>query len=248
MNTASFFKPYFNNAKINCILIMNCDGVVLDINQAFTENFGYSNEDITGKNFSILFSEKDRQNKLPELELQTVAAKGQANDENYVMAKNGNAVWALGESLLVSGPEGENYVVKDVINLQAKRQIEFFLTETEELLDRIFESSKEIPMTILDGGMKIIRANKPFLDLFEIAEEPLEGSRLANLPHPFWQNLEIRKEISSIIIKNQPLRNKKFILETKDGKKKMLRFDSRIIDSKTEMQRKIFIIIEDEVN
>ena len=227
---------------------MDCEGIILDVNRAFTDNFSYSNEDIRGRNFSILFNEKDRQDKLPELELRTVNAKGQANDENYVINKEGNSVWALGESLLVSDADGEKYIVKDIVNLQAKRQIEFFLTETEELLERIFQLSKDIPMIILDGSMKIMKVNNPFLQLFEITEEPPAGTRLSNLPHTFWKDADLRKEISSIIVSNKPLRNKRFLLKTRAGEKKILRFDSRIVDSKTAMQRKIFITIEDAIN
>lgn len=182
---------------------------------------------------------------MPELELETVAANGQANDENYVIDKKGLAVWVLGESLLVHNEAGINYIVKDIINLQAKKQLQLFLLETEQLLERVFESTNELPMLILDGSMKIIKANTAFLHLFEISEAPSAGSRLSDLHHPFWVGEEIKKEIRSIIINNQPLRNREFSLETRSGIKKKVKFDSRIIDSKTDTGRKIFIMIED---
>lgn len=78
---------------------MDCKGFIFDVNQAFTNNFGYSTNDIKGQNFNILLNEFDRKKKLPELELETVTATGQAQDENYVVNKEGLEVWALGESL-----------------------------------------------------------------------------------------------------------------------------------------------------
>ena len=245
MNTSAFFNPYYNNAKLNSILIMDCKGVIFDVNQAFTTNFGYSKNDLKGQNFNILFNEFDRKKKLPELELETVTASGQAQDENYVVDKEGLEVWALGESLLVSNEEGEKYIVKDIINLQAKKQLQLFLNETEELLERIFESTKDLSIMILDSRMKIIKANRAFLKLFEISDAPLEGSRLSDLNHPFWSNEEIKNEIRNIIINNQPLRHREFLLETRRGIKKKVKFDSQIIESKTDMGRKIFIMIED---
>ena len=224
---------------------MDCTGVIFDVNQAFTTNFGYSKNDLKGQNFNILFNEFDRKKKLPELELETVTASGQAQDENYVVDKEGLEVWALGESLLVSNEEGENYIVKDIINLQAKKQLQLFLNETEELLERIFESTKDLSIMILDSRMKIIKANRAFLHLFEISDAPLEGSRLSDLNHPFWRNDEIKNEIRNIIINNQPLRHREFLLETRRGIKKKVKFDSQIIESKTDMGRKIFIMIED---
>lgn len=224
---------------------MDCKGVIFDVNQAFTTNFGYSKNDLKGQNFNILFNEFDRKKKLPELELETVTASGQAQDENYVVDKEGLEVWALGESLLVSNEEGEKYIVKDIINLQAKKQLQLFLNETEELLERIFESTKDLSIMILDSRMKIIKANRAFLHLFEIQDAPLAGSRLSDLNHPFWSNEEIKNEIRNIIINNQPLRHREFLLETRRGIKKKVKFDSQIIESKTGMGRKIFIMIED---
>lgn len=245
MNTSAFFNPYYNNAKLNSILIMDCKGVIFDVTQALTTNFGYSKNDLKGQNFNILFNEFDREKKLPELELETVTASGQAQDENYIVDKEGLEVWALGESLLVSNEEGENYIVKDIINLQAKKQLQLFLNETEELLERIFESTKDLSIMILDSRMKIIKANRAFLHLFEISDAPLAGSRLSDLDHPFRSNEEIKNEIRNIIINNQPLRHREFLLETRRGIKKTVKFDSQIIESKTGMERKIFIMIED---
>ena len=224
---------------------MDCKGVIFDVNQAFTTNFGYSKNDLKGQNFNILFTEYDRKKKLPELELETVTATGQAQDENYVVDKEGLEVWALGESILVSNEEGEMYIVKDLINLQAKKQLQLFLNETEELLERIFESTKDLSIMILDSRMKIIKANRAFLHLFEISDAPLAGSRLSDLDHPFWSDAEIKKEIRDIIINNQPLRHREFLLETRRGIKKKVKLDSQIIESKTGMGRKIFIMIED---
>src|SRR4028119_2400448 len=100
MNTSGFFAHYYNNAEVNCIMIMDLDGNVLDVNRAFTANFGYSNEDIRGENFSLLFNEFDKEKGKPQLELDTVAAKGQSHDEAYLMNKEGEPIWCTGEALL----------------------------------------------------------------------------------------------------------------------------------------------------
>ena len=72
---------------------MDLQGNVLDVNRAFTANFGYSNEDIRGENFSLLFNEADKEQGRPQLELDTVTAKGQSHDETYLMNKEGEGMW-----------------------------------------------------------------------------------------------------------------------------------------------------------
>jgi PAS domain S-box-containing protein len=246
MNTDRFFEFYYSTAEVNSMLIMDCEGTVLDVNKAFTNNFGYSNTEIKGRNFKILFTNKDIEENKPQLELETVATKGQSHDENYVVDNKGHSIWCTGESLLVKDREGENYIVKDIINLQAKKQLQLFLIETDELLERIFESSRYTPIIILDGSLKIQKVNAAFLELFELEEPPKSGSRLSDIDHPFWKEEALKDEIRRILIRNESLKYKEFLLETKSAHKKKIRISSKIIDKWPNLGRKIFIIVEDE--
>jgi PAS domain S-box-containing protein len=224
---------------------MDCHGIVLDVNRAFTNNFGYNNEEIKGKNFSILYTQDDNNKNTPGLELETVLSKGQANDENYIINRDGHAVWCTGESMLVAPEEEEKYIVKDIVNLQARKQLQLFLRGTEDMLQRIFESSKDIPMMILDGGMKVIKANAAFLKLFEIEQSPESGSRLSDLHHPFWDSEEIKNEVRKMLVTNEPIKQKEFLLTTKSNDRKVIVIDSKIIDKHSNKGREIFIILED---
>jgi PAS domain S-box-containing protein len=245
MNTVNFFEPYYNNAEVNSIVIMDLDGTVLDVNKSFTINFGYSNEDIKGKNFCVLFNPSDKENGKPELELTIVASKGQAHDENYIINKEGESIWCTGESLLVEGEEGKKYIVKDIINLQSKKLVQLFLNDTEELLERIFHSSKEVAMIILDGSLKIQKVNGAFLQLFDINAVPAKESRLADLPHPFWNEEGIRNELRHILVRNSSLKNREFFITTQTGEKKALRLSSKIVDRQAGLGRHLFLIIDE---
>src|SRR3954467_9811094 len=85
MNTSPFFDSFFNTAKQNAIMILDEHGIVLKVNKAFTDAFGYLNEDITEQNFRLTFIDKDRKMNKPEMELQTVKSRGSAEDENYIL-------------------------------------------------------------------------------------------------------------------------------------------------------------------
>ena len=244
MDTAQFFDHYFNNAALNSILVMESNGIVLDVNRSFTKNFGYQKEEIKGKYFKILFNDLDQTLKKPEKELQTVLSIGQANDENYIVHKNGHEIWCTGETILVKAADGQSYLVKDIINLQAKKQLQLFLSATEDLLHRIFDSSGEIPMMILDGSMKVQKVNQAFVDLFEIGGMPDSGSRLSDINHTFWQQQSMKKELSNIIVTNQPLRRKEFMFTTKSGEMKLVMVDSKIIEN-LQNGKTVFLIIED---
>lgn len=247
MDKSNFFDSYFNNAEVNSIIIMDCDGTILEVNKAFTNNFGYSTKDLEGKNFRELFTSTDRNKNTPELELEKTLQTGQSHDETFIVNKQGHEVWCSGEILLAEIPSGERYLIKDVINLQAKKQVNLFLKSTEELLNRIFTASKDIPMMILDGGMKILDANKAFLEFFEI-EAPGVYNSLSSLNHPFWNTAEVRSEISKVIVTNMPMKEKQFLYQTKSGEQKTIVLESKIIYRQPEAGRKIFIIVEDVTN
>jgi PAS domain-containing protein len=100
-------------------------------------------------------------------------------------------------------------------------------------------------MMVLDGSMKIVRMNNAFVSLFELQAALPAGSRLSDIPHPFWQQPEIKKDVSSIIINNQPIKRKEFHLQTRTGENKVIRLNSRIIEGQTGEGRKIFILIEE---
>jgi PAS domain S-box-containing protein len=99
------------------MVVMDCYGMILKVNTAFTKNYGYTNEHLVGKYFDVLFIEKDKEEGRPERELKTVMKLKKAYDENYVVDKDGLPVWSTGETVLVDGGDGTQYLVKDMINL-----------------------------------------------------------------------------------------------------------------------------------
>src|SRR5436190_23300418 len=111
MNKVNFFESYFNNAEVNSIVIFDTSGIVLEVNYAFTNKFGYTTEDLKGKNFRQLFNDADKNRHTPELELENTLKNGQANDETFLIDKNGDEVWCSGESILVFDEEGGKYIV-----------------------------------------------------------------------------------------------------------------------------------------
>src|SRR4051794_27365706 len=59
---------------------------------------GYAEDEILGQHFSLLFTPEDRARGLPERELLTAAASGQAVDENWIVRKGGQRFWGSGFS------------------------------------------------------------------------------------------------------------------------------------------------------
>lgn len=224
---------------------MDVDGNILDLNRAFTRNFGYQPDDLKGKNFSILFTEEDRRLQKPQAELLKVNTKGQANDENFIVDKSGKPVWCSGESILVSNDLKQIFIVKDVINLQERKHLTNFFRDTEGILKSMFENSPEVPMMILDGSLKVQMMNDSFMKLFSIEKNPEPGCRLADLQHELWSNTSMKQELRETMINNVPFRERVFSFSDVRGKEKKVSVDSKILDTKT--GKMMFIMCDDNL-
>ncbi|HEY6977433.1 MAG TPA: PAS domain-containing protein [Chitinophagaceae bacterium] len=246
MDTSEFFDSFYNNAKENSVIIMDTEGFILKVNDAFTIAFGYNNDEVAEKNFSLFFTDEDKKAGKPKIELQRVKSYGFASDDNYLVHKDGTPIWTSGESVFVRTSKEENYVVKVVQNIHAQKQLEGFLTESNEFIDTIFESIRDAGLVVLDSLMRIVKVNSAFIKMFEIEAPLREGNRLIDLDHPFWKRDDIKKDIRSIIVTNRSFKEEQFQMETKSGKTKTITFRSKSIYTEPGMEREILILIKEK--
>jgi PAS domain S-box-containing protein len=142
-DTTSFFHFLFKNSKISALFILDKKGIILDINEGVRNSYGYSREDLIGKNFSLLFTSEDRDKKKPETELDTVLKEGSASDFNFIVHKDGSPIWTNGESVLVKDDQGEVFLVKMVTQVNQEKMLKDFLYTSEEKesdLSKIFDT------------------------------------------------------------------------------------------------------------
>ena len=107
------------------MLLLDKVGTILEINEAFTNFFGFTEGDIIGNNFSTLFTETDMAAGVPEKEIETVLLNGQAADNNFLVGKDKNLTWVSGESILiVENPDGTGNILKIIQNINAQKTSE----------------------------------------------------------------------------------------------------------------------------
>ncbi|MBV9963501.1 MAG: PAS domain S-box protein [Parafilimonas sp.] len=242
MDTSGFFETFFNNAKYNGILIIDTEGTIININEAFHLRFGYQKEDLTGKNFSVLFTEHDRKIKKPEDELHNVLVEGSANDENYLLHKDGNKLWVTGESVLIKNDDNSKYIVKVVHNIHAQKQLERFLLQSHDFIDSIFDSITESALLMLDGSLKVLKANRAFIKMFNLEQQPTEGSRLAEIENDFWKRADVKQELVSFLTNNNN-KVRMFKLEEANGAVQTIALHGKILEGTQAIEKKLLIMI-----
>jgi PAS domain S-box-containing protein len=244
LNTTGFFETFFKNARYNGILLLNCDGKVLDVNEAFHIRFGYLPEDLVGKNFSILFTEHDKKINKPEKELEVVKTTGSANDENYLVHKDGSKLWVTGESVLIKNEEQETCIVKVVHNIHAQKELERFLIQSHEFIDSIFDSITDSALLLLDSSIRIIKVNRAFIKMFNLQKEPIQNNRFADLENDFWLRPDVKQEIVNFLVTQSTGEIKTFEMETESGKITKLSFQGKVIEGVPGNERKLLVMIK----
>jgi len=221
VETTGFFSSFYRNAKQNSVIIMDNEGVILQVNPAFVTAFGYEEKDVEGKHFRMLFTEEDKKSDKPEREVNTALVEGSKSDNNYLVHSDGTPIWVNGESVLVTNGKHEKFIVKIIHNIHAQKQLERFLLESNEFIDSIFESIKDIGLMIVDSSMKIVKTNKAFLKMFGIKKTIEEGSKLSAIDHVFWKRDDIRDDVRNTIVKQEPVKNKIYSFENESGKRSL---------------------------
>ena len=165
--TFDYFQALFTKAQENTILIMDDMGVIIEVNDAFIDCFGYASEDIVGSHMEILFTEEDRQKNRPQNEIIKVLSEGQASDNNYLVCKNKSIIWVSGESVLLKTPDGKRAILKIIQDIHSQKTSENSLARLNDFNENILTSIEDVVL-VVDERMNVIKANRAFYGIFEI--------------------------------------------------------------------------------
>ncbi len=216
----NFFDALSNNAVQNCILLIDEDGTIIAINPAFSECFGYQQNEIEGKNIAMLFTEEDQRKGLPVKELKTVLSKGQASDNNYMVSKDKTITWVSGESVLVKNDEGKITIVKVIQNIDQQKKSEIELELLNEFNENILNSIEDA-VIVLNDNKEVIKANRAFSELFDYNEQDIVKMNFAELIKPYDEFGELKNNILKAIGRKIQFSNISVEIETTAGEKKV---------------------------
>jgi PAS domain S-box-containing protein len=212
----NYFNTLYNNSKINATLIMQPDGVVLGINDAFTSAFEYTKDDIAGKKFDLLFIAEDRKKGLPAKELSEVMETGQATDKNYLVKKNQEPVWVSGETLKITDEKGNIIFLKILQDISEQKRAELALRQANEFNERILNTIDDI-VIVLDKDLKIIKANPAFYLLFKRNEPQKPLTDFIAFLTPYDRKGELLKYITRLAATGETFTDVELEIATLNG-------------------------------
>lgn len=90
------YRLLVENLQDFAIFMMDADGLITTWNKGAEMQFGYEEQEVLGKNFSLIFTEEDKRLGLPKKELMEAKKVGRADDERQHVGKDGKAFWCSG--------------------------------------------------------------------------------------------------------------------------------------------------------
>ncbi len=216
----NYFESLFNNAVENNVLLMDKDGIIIAINDAFTNCFGYNSEDILGRHARTIFTPEDSERGKPEEEIANVLRAGQASDNNYLIKKDKTKVWVSGESTLVKNNNGDLRILKIIQNIHQQKRSEVSIQQLNEFNENILSTIEDV-VIVLDMNMRILKANRAFASLFKNHEKIVQTLNFADVIKPYDVFDEITCNIQSAIRNKKGFSNIPIEIETSSGEKRV---------------------------
>ncbi|MEO6638388.1 MAG: PAS domain-containing sensor histidine kinase [Ginsengibacter sp.] len=153
-----YLASFFERSQLHSILLLDKEGRILKVNAAFENAFGYTEPDLKGRNFSILFTDNDQKNELPKKELERVLATGQANDKNFLVSKHQGPVWVNGESVLLTDESMEPCILKVVQDIHTEKESEYIIEKVNKFNENVLMSITDV-VIVIDEEFKVIKYN-----------------------------------------------------------------------------------------
>lgn len=196
--SSPLFGSIYKNSTANAIQLMDEDGYIIEVNDAFTHSFGYTSKDLYGKHIRVLFTEEDQKMQMPEMEIETVKQHGSAVDRNYTVHKDGTCVWVSGESIFAKDDKGKTFIVKFIQSIHEQKLLEKFLKESNEFSESVVKAITDA-LIVLDTNFRILKVNNAFYNLFQINKETIEGLHLFELNDSFLNSTELKEHLEEMV-------------------------------------------------
>ncbi len=242
-NHLNYFNALFHESRENAVLLLDTDGIILEVNKAFLNSFSYEREDVCGNHFKTLFTKEDRLKDRPAKEIAAAISQGQAYDNNYLVQKDGVITWVSGESTLIKDEAGKIYVLKIIQNINEQKISENAIISLSNFTDSILKSIED-GIVVLNKNLKIIKANDSFSRLFSMGETKTTDVNFAKLIAPYDKNNDLLYKIQLAVSNKKGFSNAQLRLNENTEQEKIFEVNcSPVKDGTTESN--ILLIVHD---
>ncbi|HWY86320.1 MAG TPA: PAS domain S-box protein, partial [Gemmataceae bacterium] len=160
-NPEEQYRLLTENVKDFAIFLLDASGKIATWNTGAERITGYSETEVIGQPFGILFRPQDLLNREPERELSIALEKGRSEDERWHIRKDGSQFWAMGvvTPLWDEGGRLRGYakIMRDITD---RKQAETELAEANHRKDdfmAMLAHELRSPLAPILNGLQLLR-------------------------------------------------------------------------------------------
>lgn len=136
--SAEFYSQVIDSLQDYSIFTLDKELIINSWSSGSTNIFGYETEEMIGEPFEIIFTEEDRKNSIPKVEIETALKEGKAVDNRWHQRKDGSTFYAYGLVFPLIGMDEEllGYVkiLRDITERRKSEEaIQKYIKDLEEL-------------------------------------------------------------------------------------------------------------------
>ena len=170
------FSNLFNQSP-EALVYLDEQSKIININPRFTELFGYSLEEIKGRNINNgMIHPKEKLNEGKKID-DLARTKGYSHFESIRRKKDGTQFPVLisGSNIMIN--ENKKGIIGSYLDISERKATEKALEKSQKLFLSLFNSSPEA-MVYTDNKSNIIHINPRFTELFGYSLEEIKGKNL----------------------------------------------------------------------
>lgn len=195
------YRALVHNLPTCAIFATDVNGRISSWNKGVETNLGYSEPEFLGQPLELIFTEDDRRNEVPALEIERARRNGYSMDRRWHVRKNGTEFFVDGVMTALVDDEGRvigfSKIMRDATAEHlAEKRLGSALEYAESIVDTIRQ-----PMLVLDGELRVISANRSFYRDFGGAPDVTEGQPLRELGDGQWNIPPLCELLEDILLR-----------------------------------------------
>jgi len=177
-HSAELFHLIVENIKDYAIFMTDAEGRVVSWNPGVEKLLGYTESEIVGQSFAVIFSPEDVAADVPAKEIKQAARTGRAEDKRWHQRKDGSRFWANGMVMSLKNDDGSlRGFAKVMRDDTAQKLAEEKLEQSNRQVENILESISD-GFYSLDREWRFTHINRNSEKLTLRSREELLGKNL----------------------------------------------------------------------
>ncbi len=240
-----FFRLVLESLEEYAVFTTDTDGTISSWNSGAQRLLGYTEPDIIGKPFALIFTPEDIENHAPQGEFAQALQTGRGEDERYHVKKDGTLFWASGLLFPLFDSEknlrGFTKIVRDLTEQKRAQQL---IAEARAYAESIVETIRE-PLLVLDTDLRVVLANRAFYTTFHTTPQETEQQVVYTLGKGQWNIPALRHLLEAILSSATVFEDFRVEDEFPAIGKKVMLLNARTLSRETHDRELILLAFED---